>query len=207
MFKLFAHLIFVLIGPSASGKTVTLNAILKDKDQPYYVSGLKRLLSTTARPLRVERGEVDGVDYNFITPEQFEQEKNSGNLLENILYAGHPYGLRKRDIKEALSVGGDSIVILDKEGLAKIKEFCEEKNIISIFFHRDLAAMEEEINQRPISERDREFRRQRNLEDMKEKDNTDYVVYNDGSLTNLYLKVANIIRVCQENNKPSAEIY
>lgn len=81
----------VLTGPSATGKTDTAKYLME-----HY--GLKKVVTCTSRKPRV--GEVDGVDYHFLTREQFEEGIKNGEFLETAEYNGNMYGTRKKDVGE-----------------------------------------------------------------------------------------------------------
>lgn len=81
----------VLTGPSATGKTDTALHLMKEH-------GLKKVVTCTTRSPRV--GEKDGVDYHFLTVEQFKEGLAKGEFLEHAEYNGNLYGTRKKDIAD-----------------------------------------------------------------------------------------------------------
>ena len=102
--------ILIICGKSASGKDTLLNRVVDEL-------GYKRIISTTTRPKR--DGEVDGVDYHFVTEEEFKRKINNGEMLEfrayKVLEDGKDtiwyYGTEK------ISVGDDHWVgVLDISG-------------------------------------------------------------------------------------------
>jgi len=92
----------LLVGPSASGKTEVAK-ILKTK------YNIVKAITTTSRSPRV--GEIDGVDYFFVSKEQFEELKNNNWFVETTFYNGNYYGCGKNQVKD------DKCVIVDPNGL------------------------------------------------------------------------------------------
>ncbi len=92
----------VLAGASASGKT-EIAKLLAKKYQ------IKKITTTTTRPKR--KGEVDGIDYFFVTPRQFEKMIHEGKFVEYTLYNGNMYGSTKDQIAK------DKCVVIDPAGL------------------------------------------------------------------------------------------
>lgn len=81
----------VLSGPSASGKTEVAKRLMQEH-------GIKRVITATTRPMR--KGEVDGVDYYFVTPERFKSMIEEGLFVEYTNYNGNFYGSLKSEIAD-----------------------------------------------------------------------------------------------------------
>jgi guanylate kinase len=98
-------MIIVITGPSGSGKT-TLRRILNDK---YGMPTLKNVTTRQKRP-----GEIDGVDYLFVTDAEFRRMRDGGDLLEWVEYSGNYYGLKRT---------GDmrGVTVLETEGAKRLK--------------------------------------------------------------------------------------
>src|SRR5260221_6716198 len=79
-----SHLI-VISGPSGAGKSTVVRELLQNCPLPLYLS-----ISATTRLPR--RGEMEGVEYFFLSPEQFAARRAAGDFLECKEYAGHWYG-------------------------------------------------------------------------------------------------------------------
>lgn len=92
----------VLVGPSASGKTQITAKLIKD-------FGLKKLVTYTSRKPRT--GEVDGIDYHFVSVEEFEEKIKNNFFFEYVEYNKNYYGTAKNDITD------DSVVILEPNGV------------------------------------------------------------------------------------------
>ena len=100
--------ILILSGPSGCGKSTLLKEVYKDISD-YYFS-----ISTTTRAPRV--GEVNGVDYFFVTKEEFEQDIENDNFLEFAKVHDNYYGTSLTPINKALEEGKLVIFDIDVQG-------------------------------------------------------------------------------------------
>ncbi len=106
--------ILVLSGPSGCGKSSLVSEILKEHDDIYFS------ISTTTRAMR--EGEREGVDYHYISKEQFESEIEAGLFLEWAKVHDNYYGTSLKAVQEALDVGKLVIFDIDVQGHAIVKE-------------------------------------------------------------------------------------
>ncbi len=107
-------LMLVLSSPSGAGKT-TISRMLLDNDYNISLS-----VSVTTRPRRP--GEVDGVDYHFIDPEEFGLMLNRQELLEHAKVFDHYYGTPRGAVEKALSAGKDILFDIDWQGEQQLKQ-------------------------------------------------------------------------------------
>ena len=107
-------LLLVLSGPSGAGKDAVLHR-LKMVHFP-----IAHITTMTTRPKRPK--EKDGVDYNFVTKEQFQRLIDNNELLEWANVYGNFYGVPKQAVRDALSEGKDTIIKIDVQGAATIKK-------------------------------------------------------------------------------------
>ncbi len=112
MFKLGALLI--LSGPSGAGKSTLIKTVLEHFEDVYFS------ISTTTRPKRA--GEVDGKDYFFVTPEEFEKDIEEGMFLEWAKVHGNYYGTSLRPVQKALQEGRLVLFDIDVQGFESIKK-------------------------------------------------------------------------------------
>lgn len=106
-------LLIVLSGPSGVGKDAVV-ARMKQLGYPFHY-----VVTATTRPRRAE--EKHGIDYYFLSLEEFEQMRDKGQFLEWAKVYGNYYGVPREDIVQALSRGRDAIVKVDVQGAATIK--------------------------------------------------------------------------------------
>jgi guanylate kinase len=121
--KKYGHL-FVISGPSAVGKTSVVNEILKND------KSLQRVVSCTTRPQR--KTERTGLDYFFITKEEFLTRQKNGDFLEYAEIYGNFYGVLLSHIKEKLDMEEDVLLAINWEGFSKIKKVLD-KNVYGFF--------------------------------------------------------------------------
>ena len=100
--------ILILSGPSGCGKSTLLKEVYKDISD-YYFS-----ISTTTRAPRI--GEVNGVDYFFVTKEEFERDITNDDFLEYAKVHDNYYGTSLKPIKKALEEGKLVIFDIDVQG-------------------------------------------------------------------------------------------
>ena len=106
--------LFVVSAPSGTGKTTLVGALVGR------VPGLEMSCSYTSRPPRP--GEEDGVDYRFISREQFETMRSGGELLEWAEVFGHIYGTSVVNTKQRLDDGVDLVLVIDVKGANQVRQ-------------------------------------------------------------------------------------
>ncbi len=110
-------LLLVVSAPSGCGKGTILGEILKDDSFYYSIS------ATTRAP---REGEQDGVNYHFITKEEFEQRIAQGGMLEYAQYCGNYYGTPKKEVEQMRDAGRDVILEIEGEGAMKVRALCPD---------------------------------------------------------------------------------
>ncbi len=105
--------IFIISAPSGCGKT----SLVRELCQTY--SFLEQTVSFTTRALRP--GEVDGLDYHFISKEDFLTSKNNNKFIESQNVYDNFYGTTYESINEILHSGKDAILEIDYKGMLIIK--------------------------------------------------------------------------------------
>ena len=113
----------VLSGPSGVGKDATLD-LLRASGHPFHF-----VVTATTRPIRP--GEVDGVDYHFVSVGEFAEMIEKGELLEYAVVYGDYKGIPKEHVREALASGKDVIMRIDVQGAATIRKLVP--NAVTIF--------------------------------------------------------------------------
>lgn len=117
-------LLIVISGPSGVGKGTVRRALFEipNHDLIYSVS------MTTRKP---RPGEVDGVDYYFVTREEFEQRIKENKFLEWSEFVGHYYGTPKDKVEEKLDAGLEVVLEIEVNGALQIRR--EIKDAVFIF--------------------------------------------------------------------------
>ena len=105
-------LLFVVSAPSGTGKTTLVERLAQT---PH----LKMSRSYTSRAAR--QGETDGVDYNFVTREQFEAMAAAGEFLEWANVFGNLYGTSAGDTERVLESGSDVVLVIDVCGARQVR--------------------------------------------------------------------------------------
>ncbi len=116
-------LLIVVSAPSGCGKGTILSEILKEDGYYYSVS------ATTRNP---REGEVDGVNYHFISKEEFQKRISENGMLEYAQYCGNYYGTPKKEVDEMRSKGRDVILEIEVQGAMKVKKLCPDAVFIFI---------------------------------------------------------------------------
>ena len=122
----------VLTGASASGKTVTALDLQKRH-------GLVKAITTTTREKRV--GETDGVEYFFISKDEFQKRLKENKFVEHSLYNGNFYGCGIDQVSD------NKIVVLDPNGLHAFLKL-NNKNIVSFLLLADEKTRKERMKSR-----------------------------------------------------------
>jgi guanylate kinase len=115
-------LILVISGPSGVGKDSVIKRLKERLDSVYVV-----ITATTRLP---REGEQDGVDYFFLSREQFAGMIAKGELLEHTLVYEDYKGIPKDQIRRALASGKDVILRVDVQGAATVHDLCSEAILI-----------------------------------------------------------------------------
>jgi guanylate kinase len=107
-------LLFIVSAPSGAGKTTLAEQLALQTPR------LKLSRSYTSRPARP--GEIDGVDYNFVSRERFEAMAAAGEFLEWADVFGNLYGTRAVDTNALLEAGCDVVLVIDVQGARKVRQ-------------------------------------------------------------------------------------
>ena len=132
-------LLLVISGPSGVGKDTVARGLMQARDNFYFV-----VTATTRSP---REGEIDGVDYIFVSHDEFARMIDNDELIEYAIVYNDYKGVPKQQIRDALASGLDVIMRLDVQGAATIRRLT--KNAILIF----LSAESEEAMVKRLRER------------------------------------------------------
>ena len=108
------NLVIVISGPSGSGKSTVIDALCK-ADETLQLS----VSATTRKP---RPGEVNGVDYHFLSKAEFEKSIQQDKFLEWAEYGDNLYGTLKSEIADAREAGKDSILEIEVKGSLQVRK-------------------------------------------------------------------------------------
>ena len=106
--------LLVLSAPSGGGKTTIAKMLLQGRDDLGYS------VSATTRPRRPD--ERDGVDYHFLSRDEFIRRRDNGEFLEWASYGGELYGTLKSEIERIFSQGRHAVLDVEIEGARQIRK-------------------------------------------------------------------------------------
>ena len=107
-------LLIVVSGPSGAGKDTICQKLIKENSNIWMSVSM-----TTRKPRPLEK---DGVDYFFVSSEEFENKINDNTFLEYASYNDNYYGTPKDKVEEKLNEGKDVILVIDINGAINIKK-------------------------------------------------------------------------------------
>src|SRR5687768_13434276 len=105
--------VFVITGPSGVGKGTLI------RDLRSRVPGLELSVSATTREPR--EGESDGVDYHFLSPEEFARRAEEGDFLEHATFSGNRYGTFRSEIERTLDAGSSVVLEIEVQGARQVR--------------------------------------------------------------------------------------
>ena len=107
-------ILFVLSAPAGTGKTTLVNKLVEE-----YPNIVRSISFTTRKP---RKNEVEGVDYHFVTEEEFEKRVREGDFLEHAKVYNAYYGTSKSQVEEQLNQGKHVVLVIDTQGAKQIKK-------------------------------------------------------------------------------------
>lgn len=185
--------ILVVSGPAGSGKG-TVCKLLRDSGD--FVLSVSR---TTRAP---RPGEVNGVDYTFVTHEDFEKYLAEDDFLEYNQYCGEYYGTPRREAEEHIAAGRNMILEIDVNGGAQVKAKCPDV-VLVMLMPPTFTEQEARLRGRGTETEEKiKSRLERTREELKKLADYDYIVYNyDGEIE----KAADQLRAIAEAERCSVK--
>ena len=161
---------FIISGPSGVGKSTVLKALFEGRDDLYFS------VSATTRTPR--DGEINGVHYHFIEPDEFMQWINDDAFLEYAQYVGNFYGTPKKFVDAAMEEGKDVILDIEVQGALQVKE--RRPDSVRVFIlPPDMETLEHRLRKRGTDDDETIKKRvQRAAEEMQYINEYDYGVVN-----------------------------
>jgi guanylate kinase len=110
--------VFVITGPSGVGKGTLIRGLLER------IPELELSISATTRKPRP--GEQDGVDYHFLTPEEFAARVDAGDFVEHATYSGNRYGTLRCELERRVRRGAPVVLEIEVQGARQVREAIPE---------------------------------------------------------------------------------
>ena len=178
--------IIVISAPSGAGKGTVIQKLLENDNKTRWLS-----VSATSRAPR--EGEKEGVNYYYLTEEEFKKRIKENYFLEYTNYAGNYYGTPKEFIKEKIEKGIDVILEIEIEGAMNIKKLIPEALFIFIM-PPSLKELVRRLKGRGTETNDKILKRfHEAYKEINEVTKYNYVVVND-SVENAVEKIESIIK-------------
>lgn len=163
-------LLIVISGPSAVGKDAVVKRLLEDSESFTFV------VTVNTRPPRP--GERPGVDYHFVTREQFQRMVAQGEMLEYAPVYDDFKGVPRAGVSQALASGKDVVLRLDVQGAATIRRLCPEALLIFLTPEDDSVLLERMRSRPGDTPESLELRLATVQQEMQRIEEFDYVVPN-----------------------------
>lgn len=172
------NILYLISGTSGSGKTELMRNVMNNE-----------IVSFTTREKRT--GEIDMVDYHFISKKEFQQLYENDELIEHTEYSGHFYGVERGELEKKLKISS-AFLICDVNGMKQMKSYYP--NSVSIFIY----AEKDEIENRMKKRGDSEENIQKRLHTYEKESENAYlydevVVNRDGDFEETVLKIQDIV--------------
>lgn len=166
-------LLIVVSGPAGSGKGTVNAHLLNSGEFVYSVSATTR----APRP-----GEVDGINYHFITKDEFKSRIERGDMLEYTEYCGNFYGTPKKEAEDVLASGKNLILEIEVEGAQNIKKKYPDA-VLVLLLPPSYSVQESRLRGRGTETEEKiRLRLERAKEEITFANVYDYVVYNRDGL-------------------------
>ena len=164
-------LLIVISGPSGVGKDTLIKRLLElDRNLRYSVS------CTTRQP---RPGEVDGVDYTFVSRERFQQLIDEGAFLEYTTYNGNLYGTLAERVERARADGHDIVLKIEVQGAEQVRKRAPDAILVFVAPPSVDELVRRQMKRNTETTQDMTARREIATREMKYSSRYDHVVVND----------------------------
>ncbi len=161
--------IFIVSSPTGAGKTTLCNIIQKERND------IERVITHTTRKPR--EGEIDGLDYYFVSTKTFKDMIKNGEFVEYALVHNNYYGTSKKALNNVMEKGKHPILAIDVQGARNVMNWIDR--VVSIFilppsFDGWLSRLEKDKNRDNLH-----IRLNTAIKEFNEIENFDYCIIND----------------------------
>lgn len=194
-------LVIVISGPSGVGKDAVIKKLQHTRGDIHFV------VTATTRPMRP--GEVDGLDYYFMSKTEFQEMVENHELLEHAIVYGDYKGIPKQQVREFMSQGMDVVLRVDVQGAATVRSILGSEAIFIFLVAESEMALVKRLIERKTETMDKMLVRVATArEELTRMEEFDYVVVNEeGCLDRTVSLICSIIDAEKARVKPkSAEI-
>lgn len=164
-------LLMIISGPSGVGKDTVIHAMNERRLPIHFV------VTATTRSRR--EGERDGVDYLFVSRDEFERMIAQDELLEYALVYGEYKGIPKSQVRQAIDSGKDVVLRIDVQGAATIRSICPEAVLIFLTVKDEAELVRRLKTRKSETEEKLNLRIETAKNEMRCKNDFDYVVENE----------------------------
>ena len=133
--------VFVITGPSGVGKG-TLIRDLRGRD------ARPRAVRLGDHPRARERAKSDGVDYHFLSAEEFAERAEAGDFLEHATFSGNRYGTLRSEIERTLDAGHRSVLEIEVQGARQVRAAMGDEAVLIFIAPPDPAVLRERLSGR-----------------------------------------------------------
>ncbi|QGZ29540.1 guanylate kinase [Stutzerimonas stutzeri] len=190
--------LYIVSAPSGAGKTSLVKALLDAQPQ------VRVSVSHTTRPMRP--GEVDGVNYHFVSREEFLERLEHGEFLEHAEVFGNLYGTSQRWLEQTLDEGYDLILEIDWQGAQQVRQVMPQAKSIFILPPTQEALRQRLTNRGQDSDEVIEKRMREAVSEMTHYVEYDYLVIND-DFTHALIDLQAIFRANQLLQTPQQQRF
>jgi guanylate kinase len=165
-----APLLIVISGPSGVGKDSVLQS-MKERGLPFHF-----VVTATTRPQRPE--EKEGIDYIFVSREEFAGMIDEGELMEYAVVYGDYKGIPKAQVRKALASGKDVVMRVDVQGAATVRKISPEAILIFLTTSSEQELVDRLEKRKTESNEDLKLRIATARQEFKRIGEFDYIVVN-----------------------------
>jgi guanylate kinase len=179
--------VIVVMAPTGSGKGTIVGQALKSHSELYHT------VSCTSRPIRP--GEIDGVNYHFLTLEEFDKRVTRGDFLEWAEFAGNKYGTLKSEILPRLEAGQIVLLEIEVQGVEQLFKLLPREQMTIVYIEAGgWDVLESRVTARaPVSPAELERRYQRFLIEVEAKPLADIIINNRGEVESAHAEFEKVI--------------